>query len=316
MPQTRLYWIHCLSPTHIGTGRGVGYIDLPIHREAVTNWPAIPGSAFKGVWADHFRASAERRKSDPVLRLAFGVASDDAANESNSGALVPTDARIVCMPVRSFRGTFAWCTSQLALQFLQRDLWLAGVSPLPELPAPVPESEVHVCAGNVLTDVETASSTAAQSSLGRVYFEDLDFEVAEPRGAVSSWAELIAGWVFPGDAAWRLQFQKRFAVLPDVVFNHFAETGTEVVARVRIDDATKTVADGALWNEEALPAETILSGLISCDRVYARDTNGVTEESLLARFAGDPLTLQIGGKATVGRGRVRCQFTTVGGGAT
>jgi len=41
MPNTRIYWLHALSPTHAGVGRGVGYIDLPIDRDGVTGWPRI-----------------------------------------------------------------------------------------------------------------------------------------------------------------------------------------------------------------------------------------------------------------------------------
>ena len=62
MTNTKMYWLHTLSPTHVGTGRGLGYIDLPIHRDKVTNWPVIPSSAFKGVWADHFRATEKNRR--------------------------------------------------------------------------------------------------------------------------------------------------------------------------------------------------------------------------------------------------------------
>ncbi len=36
MPDPRIYWLHALSPTHVGIGRGVGYIDLPIDRDGVT----------------------------------------------------------------------------------------------------------------------------------------------------------------------------------------------------------------------------------------------------------------------------------------
>lgn len=57
----RRYWIHTMTPLHVGTGRGVGYIDLPIAREKVTNWPCIPGSAVKGVVADHFGATEEKK---------------------------------------------------------------------------------------------------------------------------------------------------------------------------------------------------------------------------------------------------------------
>ena len=44
MPNSRVYWLHTLTPTHAGVGRGVGYIDLPIERDVVTNWPLIRGS--------------------------------------------------------------------------------------------------------------------------------------------------------------------------------------------------------------------------------------------------------------------------------
>ena len=298
MNNTQVYWLHALSPTHVGTGRGVGYIDLPIHRDKVTNWPLIPGSAFKGVWADHYGATEDRRGSDPKLRLAFGRASDRETNASNAGALIPTDARLVCLPIRSFQGTFAWCTSPLALEMLRRDFSLAGMAGLPPEPPNVADSDVH-----------RATCTKLEDS-GRIFLEDLDFAGRECR-ATTTWAERLAEWVFAGDEnkTWRDRFVERFAVLPNTIFNFLTETGTEVSARVRIDDDLKTVAKGALWNEEALPAETILAGLIACDRAYSREANGVTAGDLINDFATKPLLLQIGGKATVGRGRVRCVFT-------
>jgi len=304
MANARIYWLHTLSPTHVGTGRGLGYIDLPIHRDKVTNWPIVPSSAFKGVWADRFRATDARRRENDKLRLAFGIASDNDQGDSNAGALVPTDARIVCMPVRSFQGTFAWCSSSLALKMLLRDLKLAGLENLP------PEA-----AAPALTQAFHTTTTALKEG-SKIYLEDLDFEAA-PNDAVAAWAARIAEWVFPGDSTWQSEFQKRFAILPDSVFDFLTETGTEVVARVRIDDDLKTVKDGQLWTEESLPAETILAGLVFCERVYAARSNGITEQSLLNEFAPThaPLTLQIGGKATVGRGRVRCVFSELQGGA-
>ena len=65
MPNTRIYWLHALSPTHAGIGRGVGYIDLPIDRDGVTGWPIIRGSAFKGVWADHGASDAAQERCRP-----------------------------------------------------------------------------------------------------------------------------------------------------------------------------------------------------------------------------------------------------------
>lgn len=303
MENTQVYWLHALSPTHVGTGRGVGYIDLPIHRDKATNWPLIPGSAFKGVWADYYGATEDKRKTKENLRLAFGRASDPETNASNAGALIPTDARLVCLPVRSLYGTFAWCTSLLALEMLRRDLRFAGMkaADLPPEPPKVGDAEVH-CA-----------KTTKLADQGRVFFEDLDFARKECDIA-TAWAAKLAGWVFPGDEneTWRECFVERFAVVPDTIFDFLTETGAEVTTRVKIDDDSKTVRTGALWTEEALPAETILAGLIACDRVYSGDANGVTAGTLVKEFATKPLLLQIGGKATVGRGRVRCLFTPVG----
>jgi CRISPR-associated protein Cmr4 len=299
--KTQVYWLHTLSPTHVGTGRGVGYIDLPIQRDKITGWPLIPGSAFKGVWADHFRATEENRRSNPKLGLAFGRASDREANASNAGALVPTDARLVCLPIRSFQGTFAWCTSPLALQMLHRDLSLAGMVNLPAVPPTLAEDAVH------------RTSTTKLEDNGRIFLEDLDFAGKECTTA-NEWSERLAAWVFPGDEnrTWRDRFVERFAVVPDSVFDFLTETGTEVSARVRIDDDLKTVQPGQLWNEESLPSETILAGLVCCDRIYSRVSSNLTPRDLIDEFATSTLALQIGGKATIGRGRVRCVFTKVG----
>ena len=326
MPNTRIYWLHTLSPTHAGIGRGVGYIDLPIDRDGVTGWPILRGSGFKGVWADHHatklipkpdeeevdgkKRSKDRRKMDTpegrLLKTAFGIAGDD--KNSNAGALIPTDARIVCLPVRSFRGTFAWVTSNLCLSLLHRTLKTLNPAGLPkEIPAPKEPDEKARTPGEAFTVGETLIES------GGVYLEDLDFTANSKDTSTKEWAEFIAKSVFAIDPAWQDQFKKRFVVLPDSAFDFLCETGTEVHTRVRIDDDTKTVVGSALWTEESLPAETILMGLIQCDRVYGRNGDDITPPGLLDRFAKDTLTLQIGGKATVGRGQVQCVFTPVNG---
>lgn len=310
MASTCIYWLHALSPTHAGIGRGVGYIDLPLDRDGITGWPIVRASGFKGVWADHFRATDEARKKDTaegrLRRAAFGIAGDD--DNSNAGALVPTDARLVCLPVRSFRGTFAWVTSPLCLQILHRTLALAKVNDLPEVPSDLAETDAH--------HYDTGEIKTVLKQGEKIYLEDLDL-TAKPSAIATAWADKLGDWVFSNDAAWQDLFKKRFAVLPDAVFDYLCETGTEVHTRVKIDDATKTVAEKALWTEESLPAETILSGIVQCERVFQKDgakDDSIKPETLIRKFATNALALQIGGKATVGRGQVRCVFTPVEGG--
>jgi len=293
---TRLYWIHVISPLHVGSGRGAGYVDLPIMREKVTGWPLVPGSAVKGVLADHHQATDKERESNPALRAAFGRGGEE---HSSSGSLVFSDARIVCLPVRSLYGTFAWCTPPAALRRLRRDFEMAGAG-VADLPA-----DLSVREDGALLPDGTASVLVHDN---RLYLEDLDFKTkTSPEAA--AWASRLAGWVFPGDDTWKTAFLQRFAVLPDNAFNFLSETGTEVNARVRLEDETKTVARGALWYEEALPAETLLAGIVWCDRVFGN--NGVQPAELMDRFCRDA-TLQMGGDAPTGKGRVRLVFTKEG----
>jgi len=297
----KLYWLHALTPLHVGAGRGVGFIDLPVAREKVTGWPVIPGSAIKGVLADHHGATDALREPGTMLAAAFGRVGDNLAN---SGALIFTDARIVCLPVRSLYGTFAWVTSPMALRRLARDL--SNVKPA-NLPPSLPEldsnSEIKVHKDSVL-----GSKT--------VFFEDLDF-TAEPDDVTGDWADFLAKAVFPdkpndpNNSEWQSIFPNHFAVVTDDVFNFLCETATEVNARVKIEDETKTVTSSALWYEENLPAETLLAGLVSCGWVANK---AYTPEALLTKYCEKELALQMGGKATTGKGMVRCVFQTGHGG--
>ena len=300
---SKILWLHCISPLHVGAGRGVGYIDLPIMREKVTNWPFVPGSSIKGVIADHFDASKEQNRRDCELkRAAFGQTDNQEQQGSNSGSLVFTDARLVCLPVRSLYGTFTWCTSPLCLARLARDFEACGVA--------VPSNPLAIFAeakDNKNAILIPNNSSCLTDGSKRVYLEDLDFEVQEC-DAVLKWGEAIANAVFPdADASWRDEFMKRFSVVSDEIFSFLCETATQIDARIRIQPDSKTVAEGALWYEESLPAETILAGLAWCDAVY-RNKDAATQGTLFEKFCTEPLALQVGGKASVGRGRVHVCF--------
>ncbi|MBN1236759.1 MAG: type III-B CRISPR module RAMP protein Cmr4 [Methanotrichaceae archaeon] len=289
MVNTRMYWVHAITPLHVGSGRGVGFIDLPIMREKVTSWPLVPGSAVKGVLREHF---VRKNTDERLINAAFGKGGDDMGN---AGALVLSDARIICLPVRSLYGTFAFATCPLVLERLKRDLDSAGHKSGP-VEMSFEDDEVVVTAGSKV------------ERKGNVLLEDLDFEIITDNGETNAWAELLARLLFPNDAAWQGIFKERFIILSNNCFNFISETGTEVNARIKIDQEKKIVVGGALWYEEALPSETILAGLAWCDRDYSN--KGVTQEEIFNVFCKkEALNLQVGGKATVGKGRVRCLFT-------
>ena len=299
---TKMYWLQAITPLHVGAGKGVGFIDMPIMREKVTNWPFVPGSAVKGVFRDHFTQMKDsmpdgndKQILDERIKAAFGERGTDL--ESNAGSLVLTDAHIVCMPVRSLYGTFAYVTSPMVLARLKRDLEAAGGDNVPaQIPDPGDET------------VFTAKDPKILSGQPqKIFFEDLDFTAVSGDEMTDAWARYLSLKIFPSDSDWQTAFKKRLAIVSDNTFTFLAQQGSEVTAHIKIDDTRKIVKRGALWYEEALPSEVILAGIAWCDRVY-RD--GVKQKDLVDTFCGKELkNIQIGGKATVGKGRTRCLFT-------
>lgn len=290
----QMYWIQTITPLHVGAGKGVGFIDMPIMREKVTNWPIIPGSAIKGVARDFFRehGTPEQKKN---ISIAFG--NDLRDKEPVTGALILTDAHVICLPIRSLYGTFAYITSPLVLERLARDMRSAGCTNLPVVP--------------VVEDGHALASTNSVVVQGdKIYCEDLDFSAVSSE-ETKNWAIEIAKYLFPANESWKQIFVDRFVILSDNCFNFLAETGTEVTAHIKIDDDSKIVVKGGLWYEECLPPETILGGLVWCDRIFTSNKdNKVSETDILKYYIeGKTLDLQIGGKATVGKGQVTCTFT-------
>lgn len=280
---TALLFIHALSPLHAGTGQGIGAIDLPIAREKATGIPYLPGSSLKGVLRD--RAQGEGWDKDTLFAV-FGPETE-AASE-HAGAVQVGDAKLLLLPVRSLYGVFALVTSPYLLERFRREAEMAGLTP-PALPAPLGQGQILVAPNSRLPEG------------GKVYLEDLDLE-ARPIPGVGEWEDWLTRTQAP--------VAGRLAVVHDDVMAFLLETATEVVARIRLDDATKTVAQGALWYEESLPAESVLYSLVRAEP-SRRKEKALPAEAVLALFKGLLQgALQLGGKATVGRGLCR---VTLGG---
>lgn len=272
--KTCIVYLHAITPVHSGTGQAVAVIDLPIAREKSTGWPIIPGSSIKGVFKDAYSGG-----DDEKGRL-FGT-------PDSAGQVVFTDQRILCLPVRSFFGTFAYVTSPLVLRRFKEDFQALGAS-IP-FDAPVPE-----ITGEASCKV---TNNAVITRGGKVYLEDLDVS-AEPADAVTPIAGGLAKALFAGSGEAQRQFQERFAIASDELFNFLSESATEIVARIRLDPKTGTTStgEGNLWYEEALPSETLFAGAALC-------TNGDEPQRVLEVLNGK--FIQVGGDASVGRGLCR-----------
>lgn len=272
--KTRPFLLHALSPLHAGIGHTPDIIDLPTARMKATGIPFLPGSSIKGVLRDARRAT-DREKTEAV----FGPSEDPAAH---AGALVVGDARLLALPVRCFKGTFAWVTSPLLLTLAKRDL--------EETSLPIPSISGR---GARLTQGNACVHN------NKLYLQDLDLPATDSNEA-AAWAQRLAPRVSPGDDI----FTKRFAIVDDDTMAFLSETATQVDARVRLDEKTRTVAPGALWLEESLPPETLLIGLLAADR-SRRQNVSMTPDDVLGFALPSEEVHQLGGKATTGRGRCR-----------
>lgn len=280
--ENRLYHLHTLSALHVGTGQGVGAVDLPIARSRASNLPIVPGSAIKGVLRDEFgNEHCEHHLSKENVKILFGAENNDPAH---AGAVAFGDAQLLLLPVRSFAGTVAYATCPFILKRYQRDANLSFA--IPEL-----DKQAQVISDSLLL-------------LGdKIALEDLDMD-AQENAVVSEWAQAIAQAIYPDDETWQAELTQRFVVLPDDVFSFLADTATEIRMRIKIDQKTRIVQNGALWSEENLPCETVLWGVFGVGA--SRDKNNPkSAQELNTLLPEKALNIQIGGKHTVGRGLCR-----------
>lgn len=288
---TRIFHLHALSALHIGTGQGIGAVDLPIARSRATNLPLVPGSALKGVLRDEAKEKWHLNQDD--IQALFGADSQADKENIHASAAAFGDAHLLLLPIRSFAGTVAFATCPFILQRYARDV--RGM--LPESPkVPVLKDSASV-----------PDNTVLRVSGSQIALEDLDIG-SETGTEAKQWAERIATAVYPENTAdyqaWREQLCQRFIILPDSTFSFLADTATEIRMRIRIDRETRIVKEGALWSEENLPAESVLYGILAIDKSrYSR--NAKSADELSALIPAGETQIQIGGKHTVGRGLCR-----------
>jgi CRISPR-associated protein Cmr4 len=335
--KSEMLYLYVETPLHAGSGSSVGVVDLPIQRERVTSYPLVQASGIKGKlraeayeWKtfvqrkdaikatltkrldetdEQFKRRSEnearkRAAKELGLEVVFGPEGDDA--HEHAGALSPGDARLLLFPVRSLVGVFAWTTSRLVLERLRRDLQAAGKSVSWTINN-LPDN------GGVWT-VDDESLIAN----GKVVLEEFTF-TAQQHDDVKTIAKWLVENAFPQSDDYkyfREKVQTSLVILPEDAFRDFTQFATEVVTRIRIDQATRTAVGQALWSEEHLPSDTLLYAPLHASRPRTDNTpnNLKTAEGVLNFVCGLNLDrIQLGGDETVGRGIVKLQF---GGGRT
>lgn len=343
---SEMLYLYVETPLHAGSGSSVGLVDLPIQRERVTHYPLVQSSGVKGKlrskayewqpftlkkdayktqelavlqqdpkWKDkpekEQRQEAEKRARKKAakelgLEIVFGPEGDEA--DIHAGALSPGDARLLMFPVRSLVGVFAYTTSRNVLARFKRDLEAAG--------------KTATWATDNLPDDGSAWTVDNKSVVvdkKTVVLEEFAFpakqHIDNGNNDVKTIAEWLADNALPPTAEYAFFKEKlktSLVILPEDAFRDFTQFATEVVARIRIDQETKTVSQGALWTEEHLPSDTLLYSPLHATRPRTdtnlfNGANGKPSAAKIIDFVkGLNLDrIQLGGDETIGRGIVR-----------
>jgi len=307
--ETRIAFLYCVSPVHMGIGSAVGgLIDSPIQREKHTYYPMMAGSGIKGALRHAYWAQHEDRR---LLNRLFGPENNAA---DHAGALSFSDGQLVAFPVRCAKAGFVYATSPLLLARLRRHLALANIAVDWTVPVPEPNSgQCHVRNPGLLTEGHLALEAyelAAQQN------EDNDL------GKIADW---LAEYALPQTEEYRFfrdKLKTDLVLLANEEMAYFVTHSTVVEPHVRIDDVSGTAADGGLFYTENLPPESLLFTVImaSQERYKAKPDDWMNAAKIIDTLVNgngetwQPLQnrlVQFGGDATTGRGQVMC--TVVGG---
>ena len=291
---TRMLFIYVETPLHVGSGRGMGAVDLPIQRERATGYPMVQASSLKG----RLRAAADPKYNpqSSLLReeflAIFGPETGNAADYA--GALSTGDARILLFPVRSLAGVFAWATSLDALARFQRIAEMVEIDAGWVLP-PAPSKEQAWVSGETL-----------KADDKNIVLEEFSFAADQAHSqTVASIGNWLAQNALPetGYDYWTQALPQKLCILHEDAFRDFVLYGTEVQTHIKLNPQTKTVAGSALWTSESLPVDTLLYAPLLATQSRAGD--GMSADDVLKKITDLNLgRTQLGGDETTGQGMV------------
>lgn len=247
--QSSLFFIRTITPLHIGTGRTVGIVDMPIEKDSF-NLPIIPASSIKGAIRSSFYG-------DPLEQLLFGPKPGE---EPFTGAFTPLDAYLVAIPARSLKGVWTLVTAELALRRLKEQACLVGANNLIES---VEQYLREILEINLKHNEIALSKDEAKEKLSVddevILNEEFRFKVK-----IAKSLDGIAEYLLP-DERWRL------VAIHDDMFIRVVDRSLLRRARVRISPSTKTVEEGGLWREEDVPPNSIFATIFFYSKLRAND---------------------------------------------
>ena len=279
------FFIRAITPVHAGSGNDLGIVDLPIQREGHTGFPKIEASTLKGSIRDAFELKANGNEKEEIkIHLIFGFDETNASESVKkffkedldftqfSSSIAFVDARILLFPVKSLKGVFAYATCPAVLKRLEDDLKMALLTDRIEINSEEFKAEDYKVEDEGKAIVPNESKLIVQGN--QIVLEEYLFEV-EKKQEVSELGQILSKLT----GIEQNNLKERLIVLSDDDFADFVKLSTEVITRIKINNETGTVDQGALFTEEYLPAETVMYSIAFFSPLFLDRSKEIEVES-------------------------------------
>lgn len=275
--------LRALTPLHIGIGRSIGSVDLPIQRDAF-GFPTIPSSSLKGaIKSFFFNANKE------IAKIIFGPEPLD--EEHYAGFVAINDAFLIAMPARSLKGVYAYVSSSFMLRNLLENL---------EIMESLGSKESQVCErikdikNKLCSIIEKGDQlegncglVASDSVKNRLVVHDNKAIINEEfvvECKVCDEMKELAKSLLIGEKTSSTNECWRFMVLSDNIIRDVVERSIIRRRRIGLERESKTVKEGALWSEEDVPQGTLFQTLVLFSQIRGKIKRSSLEEDLSAKW--------------------------------
>ncbi|MGE5356833.1 MAG: type III-B CRISPR module RAMP protein Cmr4 [Deltaproteobacteria bacterium] len=292
--EKRLLMMYCEENIHAGAGSSTGTIDLPIQREGHTEFPKFESSTLRGAIRENIEDTLEKAQLGEFNRI-FG----NKDNGEIASLIDFPDAKILLFPVRSFKGIFAWITCPFVLKRFKKDInnWFNNGLEF-DIPT-LDNSEIIINNSPIVYE-------------GKVVLEEFLFECKQLADMTKIEEKYLGKWItdlFTNPHDIIKDIEHKTAIVSDDVFRDFVNLYTVRITRNKITTETGTAQEGALFNEEFLPSESVLYSFALTSDEFKKETDkeSYMKSKISMKYFEEkfPTLFRLGGDKGIGKGLIR-----------
>lgn len=290
--EKQLLMMYCEENIHAGAGSSTGTIDLPIQREGHTGFPKFESSTLRGAIRENIEDTLKKKTEILEFNRIFG----NKENGDIASLIDFPDAKILLFPIRSFKGVFAWITCPFVMKRFKKDVYNWFGKKL--------EYDIHAPENQQI--IVNDDSRIVYDD--KVVLEEFLFNKISNKTLPLIEGKNFAKWIGENIGCEREyieEMEMKTAIVSDDVFRDFVNLYTVRITRNKINTETGTAQDGALFNEEFLPSDSVLYSFALTSDEFKKDDYLKSSESMKYFAKKLPTLFRLGGDKGIGKGMIR-----------